>query len=164
MIFQKKIIKTKGTAIVEILLAVGIIVTLSIAAVSYYSSQQRIKTLENATVLIVNHLRYSQQKAITQEENSSWGVRFENPAGSGNDFYGLFKGTSYTPPPRERMKLTESLEFTDPADNSGKNIVFEALTGKLSSPTSISVTVRIIGTNIVAIITVNPQGTISVEK
>ncbi len=150
----------KGVTLIELLIVSGVIMILGGIGVSTYINQQRFGVLRNTAEEITSYLHSARQKAITQQEGLNWGVRFENPTGVGNDFYALFSGTSFTSA-RERAPLSDFLEFSNPVSASSTDIVFEKMSGRLRGTVNQSVGVRIIGTNNIAIITVNREGVIS---
>jgi prepilin-type N-terminal cleavage/methylation domain-containing protein len=126
-------LKAKAFTLIELLVVIGITAILAGVGVSSYSGQQRAKLLDNTTQEIVGYLRYAQQKSMAQEEGKQWGVHFENPA-SGNDFYALYSGASYTSPAETRY-LPKGLEFQLPSTGNTVNISFSKLSGVNSSQT-----------------------------
>jgi len=122
--------KTFGFTLLELLIVIGITATLSVVGIGFYVNQQKSKLLENTALEIANYLRYTQQKSIAQEQGQQWGVHFENPT-SGNDYYALYTGTTYTTP-IETKYLPTGIVFTTPADGASIDISFNKLTGLLA--------------------------------
>ncbi len=120
----------KAFTLLETLIVIGITGILAGVGVSSYINQQKAKLLDSTAQEIVGYLRYAQQKSMAQEEGKQWGVHFENSA-SGNDFYALYSGASYTSPAETRY-LPKELEFQLPSSGNSVNMSFEKLTGFLS--------------------------------
>lgn len=119
--------KTFGFTLLELLIVVGITTILAGVGVSSYINQQRVKLLDTAAQEIVGYLHYTQQKSIAQEGGNQWGIHFENST-SGNDFYALYTGTSYTSSAETRY-LPKGIEFATPASNETIDITFYKLIG-----------------------------------
>lgn len=83
----------KGFTLLEILLVISIIVVLAVLifplSLNFYKNQQ----LESHSQQILQVLRRAQLKAMAIEEDSSFGVHFDNDEKK----YTLFKGNSYSP-------------------------------------------------------------------
>jgi len=120
----------KGFTLLEVLVVVGITTVLSSVGISSYVTQQRIKLLNITAQEIIGYLRYTQQKSIVQEEGNQWGIHFENPA-SGDDFYALYTGTSYTSP-KEIRYLPKGINFITPSVGTNIDIPFYKLIGDSS--------------------------------
>jgi len=119
--------KGKGFTLLELLVVVGITTILSGIGVSTYINQQRAKLLDTSVQEIVGYLHYAQQKSMAQEGGNQWGVHFENPA-SGDDFYALYTGTSYTSPEETRY-LPKGITFSTPDNSETIDISFYKLIG-----------------------------------
>lgn len=119
--------KDKGFTLLELLVVVGIITILAGVGIFSYINQQKAKLLDMSVQEVVGYLRYAQQKSMVQEGGNQWGVHFENPA-SGDDFYALYTGTSYSSPEETRY-LPNGIEFTTPGDNETIDISFYKLIG-----------------------------------
>lgn len=82
--------KIKGFTLVEIILVVSIFIILTAVLVpiglGFYANQQ----LESNTQELIFNLRRAQEKSMSVEEDSSFGIYFED------DKYILFKGNSYS--------------------------------------------------------------------
>ncbi len=138
--------------LLELLIVVGITGILATVGISTYYSHQKLKLLDSTAQEIVSYLRYAQQKAIAQEENSAWGVHFENPT-SGRGFYSLYKGESYSSPVDTKY-LPAGIDFVSPDEGQTLDIPFYKLVGNSSGGT-----ITIIGyQNQVRTITVQSQG------
>jgi len=122
--------KNFAFTLVELLIVIGITAALSVVGVSFYVNQQKAKILENTAQEIASYLKYAQQKSVSQEQGLQWGVHFENPS-SGNDFYALYTGATYTTP-IETKYLQAGIEFQTPVPSSSTNVAYEKLTGFLS--------------------------------
>ena len=122
-IFRRK--KLKAFTLLEFLITLGIIATLSTIGVSFYINQKKDKLLDTTVDKIVNLLYFAQQKAMNQEKGLNWGVRFSN---SDSDFFALFSGDSYSSP-EEIYYLPEGVRFLQPLENQNLDIYFYKLLG-----------------------------------
>ncbi len=129
--FQASIIKfkNKGFTLIELLISIGIIVVLaSISFISLLGYKQR-QSLVSATQEIVAVVRNAQDRSISQEGGSRWGVHFENPL-SASAFYDLFQGSSYASDTVvSRSVLPSGLQFDSPAYGSSSTIIFSPISG-----------------------------------
>jgi len=153
---MEKIDKSRGFTIIELLISLVIGITLiSLAFVSLrgFYNQQSVKNEEE---VIVSTLRAAQEKSLSQENGSRWGVYFLNPLASGQNYYSLieidedliddYQADSLVMPSSqvlEKRKLDNSLYFDDPGDDSGLVIIFDKITGKPSLGTD-SVTIGLV--------------------
>jgi len=142
----------------ELLIVVGITIVLAGVGVSIYVNQQRIKLLNTSAQEIVGYLRYAQQKSMAQESGNQWGIHFENPA-SGDDFYALYTGTSYTSPEETRY-LSSGIEYESPTAGNSIDVSFNKLTGTSATSTTQSITIKSTITNSTSTISISSQGLI----
>ncbi len=131
--------KNKGFTLIELLISIGIIVVLaSISFVSLLGYKQR-QSLVSATQEIVAVVRNAQDRSISQEGGSRWGVHFENPLGA-SAFYDLFQGLSYASGTVvSRSVLPSGLQFDSPAHDSSSTIIFSPISGLPNSSTDIKI-------------------------
>ncbi|HPC30912.1 MAG TPA: prepilin-type N-terminal cleavage/methylation domain-containing protein [Candidatus Paceibacterota bacterium] len=151
----------RGFTLVELLIVIGITATMATVGIGYYMNQQKTKLLETTAQEIVSYLKYAQQKSISQEQGLQWGVHFENPS-SGQDFYALYTGTTYSNP-IETKYLPEGIEFSIPQTASSVDISFSKLTGKNYSGTNQSVTILSTFNNATTTITVSSLGLVTYQ-
>ena len=143
----------------ELLIVVAISTILAGVGISSYINQQRAKLLDASVYKIVGYLRYAQQKSIAQESGNQWGIHFENPA-SGDDFYSLYTGATYTSPEETRY-LSSGIEYEDPATGNSVDVSFDKLTGINAAGTTQSITIKSTVTNSTSTISISSQGLIS---
>ncbi|MEN9341900.1 MAG: hypothetical protein RIQ54_156 [Candidatus Parcubacteria bacterium] len=129
-----------GFTVVELMVIIGLIVI--IAAFSFSQLAGRRASLDASTTAqkIVTALKDAQTKAITNERESDWGVRFVNN-GSGNSFFAVY-AQSYetsTVVMRYGLPVTVSYETSTVASNSFRDIVFYRLSGNPSASTTITI-------------------------
>jgi prepilin-type N-terminal cleavage/methylation domain-containing protein len=124
----------KGFTLIELLITISFMVILSLATYLILFTQNRgQRDLENTATKITALLRQANSLAVSQSENSDWGVRFEmDPNGRGR--YILFSGTSDPANFREFVTMPTTLRFdTSTFDGDSKEIIFEELTGRADS-------------------------------
>lgn len=146
----------KAFTLIELIISISILAILAgIGFINIVNYRQR-QDLSFAGQEIIEVLRNAQNRSLSQEATSTagsggrWGVYFENPTGAGNDFYDLFKGTSYAGGTVvSRMVLSSNIQFDIPTSGSTSTIIFSPVTGLpnasatikislISSPTSSS--------------------------
>ena len=124
--------KIKGFTLLEILIALSILSILVLISVLTLYSRFRGNLLNETSQKIVFYLELAREKSIAQDQGKNWGVYFENPSGADNSFFSLFYGNNYSPANSvEKIYLPKKVEFSDPADNSSKEIIFQKITGFL---------------------------------
>jgi Tfp pilus assembly protein FimT len=151
--------KKSGFTLIELLVVGGITAILAGTGAVSYLNQQRYQALENTAQEVIAYLGNARSRAISQEENSNWGVHFISAA-EGDDSYSLFNGASFSSA-RDQRYLASFLRFTNPPAAESSDINFAKVTGKTIDGLTKSATLRITGTNIYAVITVNGEGLIS---
>ena len=149
-------LRTSAFTLIELIITIGILAILAgIGFINIVNYRQR-QDLSFAGQEIIEVLRNAQNRSLSQEATSTagsggrWGVYFENPTGAGNDFYDLFKGTSYAGGTVvSKSVLPSNTQFEEPANGSSSTIIFSPITGLpnasatikislISSPTSSS--------------------------
>jgi len=149
-------LRTSAFTLIELIISISILAILAgIGFINIVNYRQR-QDLSFAGQEIIEVLRNAQNRSLSQEATSTagsggrWGVYFENPTGAGNDFYDLFKGTSYAGGTVvSKSVLPSNTQFEEPANGSSSTIIFSPITGLpnasatikislISSPTSSS--------------------------
>lgn len=128
----------RGFTLVEV--AVGVVITIIVTVVAF-TGILGIRSSENLT-LTTNELsaviRNVQNRAITQENGSQWGIHFVNTTSS-DDYYEIFYGLSYTSGTVvRRIVLRRNIRLINPSTGQTKDIIFAALTGKPASTQTVS--------------------------
>jgi len=114
---------SRAFTLLETLLIIATIVFLAALifplGLDFYKDQQ----LQSATQGILQTLRRAQLKATAVEQDSSFGVHFDNT----NKIYILFKGSPYIPddPYNEKFDLPSTITMSGPSD-----IIFSKVEGK----------------------------------
>jgi len=117
---------SKSFTLIEVLTIVGILVVLIALSVPALRFFQKESDLNNSVEEILNTLRLAQNKTITSEGASQYGVHFE--AGK----YVLFKGAAYNPAATENEihNFPESVEISEiELAGGGSEVVFDRVTG-----------------------------------
>lgn len=123
---SKKDLK-KGFTLLELILVVAITSILATVGISSYVNHSRSKLLDTTSQEVVSYLRYAQHKSMAQEGGNQWGIHFEN-SDAGGDFYGLYKGITYSGSEETRY-LPKGISFATPGDNETIDIPFYKLIG-----------------------------------
>lgn len=148
-----------GFTLIEVLIVVAIgalLVGFGLFGLRGYVGKQRVQTsLDGFTAA----LRETQQRAISQEEGSAWGVRLTNV--SGVSAFEVFKGTDYlTGTVEQTYYLRQGTSFSGFPTSTVYDIPFAARTGATSEQHIISI-VNNRKDSIVGIVTIGSAGTMS---
>lgn len=123
----------KGITIIELLVIIGILVILTAITVPSFRYFQKESDLSNSAEEIVNTLRLSQNKTLTSEGASQWGVYFDTTTVPHQ--YVLFKGINYSARDSsfdEINKLPKLVEIYEINLGGGQEVVFERISGETS--------------------------------
>lgn len=161
MRFGDKKVERCGFSLVELLITIGIIVIIATLTVPSFINYQNRKLLSNSTVELLGYLRDIQQKSISQEGGSQWGIYIET-SGS-RDSYKVFYGPSYAGGTvTVAVYLPVKIQFINPTQGLTKEIIFSKLTGLPVSSNTISLSL-INSSSICESISINTAGLISSE-
>lgn len=126
----------KGFTLIEIAVVIGIIGALSVGAFLASSVFQGHADLTNNTEEIINVLRLAQNKTLSSEKDSSWGVYFSTSTDPHQ--YTLFKGNSYAS--RDAAldnvhQLPKRMEIygIDLWEGEKREVVFKKVSGEVST-------------------------------
>jgi len=156
----------KGIMLVELLIAIAVLAVIAGAVSLNLFGFGRRQDLDSDVKSIVAFLRDAQARAITQEEDASWGAYFDNSVSP--PFYALFRGTTYTTPAAMKT-LKQAIEFKNPSPGVSIEVVFRKLSGCVLEPpqftqcrsASIQIVIGIIGSSETKLITINSNGAIT---
>ncbi len=122
--FKTKNLKSSfGFTLIEIIIVVSLIALFVFLVTPFGLDFYREQVLEESTISIADKLKLAQSRALSEKNNSSWGVRFIHEEGK----YVLFQGDSY-----DQRDSDYDQEFTLPSGMTieGINeIVYEKGTG-----------------------------------
>lgn len=119
----------KGFTLIELVITLGIMVFLAGIGFLFISGYKSNQNINSTSQEIVSVLRNAQNRSLSQEGGGRWGVYFSNPV-SGNDFYNLFKGSSYSSSTIvSQTALSSGVQFDTPISGSSSSVVFSPVTG-----------------------------------
>lgn len=126
--------KNGGFSLLELLIVVAVVATLSSLAVGHFIRAQRAAVLRTTAEQIQSVLLLARQRAIDQEQGLEWGVHFANPAGGGG-FFETFQTTTYSPANVRgaRNFLDPVLVFSSPSVGASTTVLFSRRTGEIAS-------------------------------
>jgi len=130
--------KNLGFTLIEIIVVVGIISILAAIFVAYALLWPG-KDLNNSTEEIISKLRLAQNKTLTSEGSSQYGIYFDSATSPNR--YILFKGINYATRDTSAdliFKLPTKLEFYSINLSGGNEVVFKKVTGLAVQSGSIS--------------------------
>ncbi|MEK7657952.1 MAG: prepilin-type N-terminal cleavage/methylation domain-containing protein [Patescibacteria group bacterium] len=149
----------KAFTLIELLIVVAIMAILAaVGSVNLFNF--RAQNNLNLTVNeIISLLRNAQNRSITQENGSNWGVHLENPSNQ-DDFYALFQGAVYSSGNTVlRANLRPTVQFNDPSSGASKDIIFNSISGLPFASTTVIISLKSDSSKIKTI-TVNANGRI----
>lgn len=131
-------IKLKGFTFIEVVIVVALVVIISATALISLSGYRTSQNLKLAANEIFSVIKDVQNRSITQQDGKQWGLRFTN-ATSGTQSYETFSGASYATSAVDRLySLARNVKFGEPGPSSTVDVVFSAISGKLSANKIIS--------------------------
>ena len=128
----------KSFTLVELLVIVGIMITLTAISVPAFHFFKSESELSNSAEEITNTLRLTQNKTLASEKASQWGVYFETSTQPHQ--YILFEGSSFASRATssdEVHQLPKLIEIYEIDLWGGNEVVFEKVTGYTSSTSQI---------------------------
>lgn len=134
----------QGITLIEVVLVIGIGVVLIAVATVNLTATRRKADIDQVRTQIVSLLSEARSRSISQEENESWGVRFDNNATT-SPFYALFYATYAASAERGHYRLPRNVVFVSSTvpDGGSREIMFEELTGAASGSRSIGILLRV---------------------
>ena len=133
----------KGFTIIELLTIIAILFVLAVSAVPALRSFQLKSDLENSAEEMINVIRLAQQKTISSEGGSSWGVYFSTSTSPHQ--YTLFKGDDYTSrevPADEVHKISRDVLISAVDLGGGFEVVFSRVPGASRQEGAISLVLK----------------------
>ncbi|MDD5430808.1 MAG: LamG domain-containing protein [Candidatus Pacebacteria bacterium] len=152
----------RSATLIEILMYVALAaISVTTASLTLYSYESSL-SVNNEAAQLLDDIREAQQKAITQEEGSNWGI-YLNAAADAVDSYSIFYGDSYAAGTVTYMAtFAPRVRFSDPAEGSTKEIIFAKETGVLTSGDTKTITLTLLnGPSVYKVISINSAGLIS---
>jgi len=119
--------RNKGFSLIEIVIALAILILIIGLAFASYRYFEKKTELETSTQKIVSILKTAQTKTLASEDDSSYGVHFEE------NRYILFKGETYQIETEENKvnQLPSRLEVSDiDLNNESIDVIFQKISGQ----------------------------------
>ncbi len=128
----------KGFTLIELIISIAIIAIIaSIGIINLFSYRNR-QDLSLNTGKIVEVLRNAQNRSISQENGTRWGVHFINVSAPNLDYYELFYGASYALNTIvSTATLPSNITFEVPSVSS--TIIFSPITGLPNASTTVKI-------------------------
>lgn len=132
-----------GFTLLELIIGIGILVIILAISIPSIISLQRRPLVNNTSEEVMNTLKLAQNKALSSEGNSQYGVYFNTTADPHQ--YILFKGSSYALRDTafdQIYSISSETEFYAINIGGGNEIVFDRLTGTTQNPGDISLRLK----------------------
>lgn len=152
-----------GYTLLELILVIGILVIVSSIGSAFLFGQKLSTEVEEEAKKIASVLRTAQSKAINLEENSAWGVHFDNVTASA-PFYDSFRGTNYAASTStERYYLSENMIYQSPASGTSTEVIFNKRSGTVTASATTTITIRSTSPQITKNITIGTNGRVVIQ-
>jgi len=119
----------RGFTLIELLIVIGILAIVAVFSLPFLQTFQVSSDLNTHTNTLNQALRRAHLQAIAGQNNSNWGVYFDNPAKK----FILFKGSDYSTRDQDYDIETEYPEIFNIATDFGNEIYFTQYSGQPSS-------------------------------
>jgi len=131
--------KERAFTLIELLISLAIITTVSVVGLINLTGHREKLAVDLEIEKIVAYLRGARDRAITLQEDSSWGLRFVNNTAT-DDVYYLFKGLSFSSSAIvETRYFSKKTQLLVPPTGSTTDIIFIKGTGAVNASTTIVV-------------------------
>lgn len=131
----------KGFTLVELILVIAIIAILAGATVPVLGNFTQRTQIDSTAREVVSALRFAQQKSMANENDSEFGVYFDD---ANNEFI-VFRGSSYGSFPAEDRVFTYPDSITISQGFASSEVNFEKLTGETADIGSITISNNVDG-------------------
>lgn len=127
---------TAGFSLLELLLVIGVLAILGSIGSAYYFNVVKNIEMSTAATGIISDLKHAQSSAMAGESGMRWGVHLVNGT---DDYYQVFSTptnfASASTTITSIVYLPQQIVFSDPSEGSTKDVVFERITGVVTSTT-----------------------------
>ncbi len=133
----------KGFTIIELMVVITILVILLAMSVASVVLLVKNPPVNNASEEVINALKLAQNRTLSSEGNSQYGVYFNTTADPHQ--YTIFKGSSYasrTSSFDQTYPLSNTIEFYAINLGGGNEVVFNRITGTTQNPGDISLRLK----------------------
>ncbi len=123
--------------LLELLLVIGILLTLMAIGSPFLFGHKLSLEVDEEANRMTGMLRNAQNKALTLQNASAWGIHFDNTGSE--PFYDLFWGLTYeVGTTTDRIYLSEGIQYGLPISGSSTTIIFAKRTGTPTAAATIS--------------------------
>ena len=147
----------RGFTLIELIIVLGVLVIIAGLTIPFFQSFQISSNLNTYSQTLANLIYQARSQAITGQNNSSWGVFFDNEANKAI----LFQGANYDSRQADSEHDLNYPEFFNVATDFGKEIVFVEFSGRPSANGTITISDS---NNQSKIISINSLGLVQVNE
>lgn len=149
----------KGFTLVELLVVIGLIIATSAVSFIFILNYRQMRDVQFTIQEITTILRSAQNRSVSQEEGSRWGVHFENSPTGG--FFNLFRGAEYENSSiTATTSLRSTIQFNTPGTNNNLNVIFSPISGLPNASATVIISL-VSDANTSSSVTINSNGEIS---
>lgn len=133
-----KLFSLSAFSLIEILLVIAFLSVVAATGMSLYRNYLKSVEADTAADIIISDLKNIQTKAISGEDNLKWGIHFINGE---SDYYETFStATDYAAGTvKDTFYLPGTIVFSDPSEGNIKDIIFNKISGTISSETTLTI-------------------------
>lgn len=146
------LLPNKGFTLIELLVVIAITVALATISAVNFAGYRNKQDLDLTGREIISVLRNAQNRSISQESGSRFGVHFNN-TDQNNGYYTLFNGTSSASGILIAKKsLRNSVKFISPSSGASVDVVFNPVSGLPGASSTIIIALKV---NVLSSSTIN---------
>ncbi len=155
-----KFFKERGFTLIEILISLSIVAVISVIGFMNLTGTREKTAVDLEVEKVASFLKAVRDRAITAQDDSSWGVRFVNNV-SDDDVCYSFKGLSFSSSSIVEIKyFSKKTQLAIPPAGSSTDIVFIKRTGEVLATSTIRIQSRT-NPNLYGDININPRGLVN---
>jgi prepilin-type N-terminal cleavage/methylation domain-containing protein len=131
----------KGLTLLETLISIAVVAIVVAIGIGSYGGWVKNVELGRTADTIISDLKSAQANAMNGQGGLNWGIHFVNGS---SQYYEIFSTpTDYSSPLKTitgTVYLQNNIAFSSPSSGNSTNVVFNRISGTISSDTQVSIT------------------------